>query len=70
LASFCNLELTRRIRSGASILPNEPKPDRIQSASFCRIVGWSMATTLAPQLVLDALSMALLARRAYHQSDN
>ena len=28
-----------------------------------RIVGWSMGTTLATQLVLDALNMALLARR-------
>ena len=28
-----------------------------------RIVGWSMATTLATQLVLDALNMALLTRR-------
>jgi len=28
-----------------------------------RIVGWSMATTLATQLVLDALNMALLVRR-------
>ena len=29
-----------------------------------RIVGWSMATTLAAQLVLDALNMALATRRA------
>src|SRR5262249_46278490 len=28
-----------------------------------RIVGWSMATTLAAQLVLDALNMALVTRR-------
>ena len=28
-----------------------------------RIVGWSMATTLATQLVLDALNMALVTRR-------
>ena len=28
-----------------------------------RIVGWSMATTLATQLVLDALDMALTTRR-------
>jgi putative transposase len=28
-----------------------------------RIVGWSMATTLATQMVLDALNMALLTRR-------
>ena len=28
-----------------------------------RIVGWSMATTLAKQLVLDALNMALATRR-------
>ena len=28
-----------------------------------RIVGWSMATTLAAQLVLDALNMALATRR-------
>ena len=28
-----------------------------------RIVGWSMATTLATQLVLDALNMALATRR-------
>jgi hypothetical protein len=28
-----------------------------------RIVGWSMATTLAKQLVLDALNMALVTRR-------
>jgi len=37
-----------------------------------RIVGWSMATTLARQPVLDALNMALLARRprgVIHHSD-
>ena len=37
-----------------------------------RIVGWSMATSLASQLVLDALNMALLARRpngVIHHSD-
>jgi putative transposase len=37
-----------------------------------RVVGWSMATTLATQLVLDALSMALLTRRpngVIHHSD-
>jgi putative transposase len=37
-----------------------------------RIVGWSMATTLASQLVLDALNMALLRRRprgVIHHSD-
>jgi putative transposase len=37
-----------------------------------RIVGWSMATTLATQLVLDALNMALVARRprgVIHHSD-
>jgi len=37
-----------------------------------RIVGWSMATTLATQLVLDALDMALLVRRprgVIHHSD-
>ena len=37
-----------------------------------RIVGWSMATTLATQLVLDALNMALLTRRPrgmIHHSD-
>ena len=37
-----------------------------------RIVGWSMATTLARQLVLDALNMALLTRRprrVIHHSD-
>ena len=37
-----------------------------------RIVGWSMATTLATQLVLDALNMALAARRpngVIHHSD-
>jgi putative transposase len=37
-----------------------------------RIVGWSMATTLAKQLVLDALNMALVARRprgVIHHSD-
>ena len=37
-----------------------------------RIVGWSMATTLATQLVLDALGMALLTRRpngVIHHSD-
>jgi putative transposase len=37
-----------------------------------RIVGWSMATTLAKQLVLDALSMALQTRRprdVIHHSD-
>ena len=28
-----------------------------------RIVGWSMGTTLATQLVLDALNMALATRR-------
>jgi putative transposase len=28
-----------------------------------RIVGWSMATTLASRLVLDALNMALMTRR-------
>jgi putative transposase len=28
-----------------------------------RIVGWSMATTLATRLVLDALNMALMTRR-------
>lgn len=37
-----------------------------------RIVGWSMATTLATQLVLDALNMALAVRRprgVIHHSD-
>ncbi len=37
-----------------------------------RIVGWSMATMLATQLVLDALNMALLTRRptgVIHHSD-
>jgi len=37
-----------------------------------RIVGWSMATTLAKQLVLDALNMALTTRRptgVIHHSD-
>jgi putative transposase len=37
-----------------------------------RIVGWSVATTLAKQLVLDALNMALVARRpsgVIHHSD-
>ena len=37
-----------------------------------RIVGWSMATTLATQLVLDALNMALVTRRprrVIHHSD-
>ena len=37
-----------------------------------RIVGWSMASTLAAQLVLDALNMALLTRRprgVIHHSD-
>jgi putative transposase len=37
-----------------------------------RIVGWSMATTLASQLVLDALNMALVTRRprsVIHHSD-
>jgi transposase InsO family protein len=37
-----------------------------------RVVGWSMATTLATQLVLDALNMALLIRRpkgVIHHSD-
>ena len=37
-----------------------------------RIVGWSMATTLATRLVLDALNMALLTRRptgVIHHSD-
>ena len=37
-----------------------------------RIVGWSMATTLATQLVLNALNMALAARRpkgVIHHSD-
>ena len=37
-----------------------------------RIVGWSMATTLATQLVLDALNLALLTRRpagVIHHSD-
>jgi putative transposase len=37
-----------------------------------RIVGWSMATTLATQLVLDALNMAVVTRRprdVIHHSD-
>ena len=37
-----------------------------------RIVGWAMATTLATQLVLDALDMALVMRRpsgVIHHSD-
>lgn len=37
-----------------------------------RIVGWSMATTLAARLVLDALNMALITRRprgVIHHSD-
>jgi putative transposase len=37
-----------------------------------RVVGWSMATTLATQLVLEALNMALLRRRprgVIHHSD-
>ena len=37
-----------------------------------RIVGWAMATTLAKQLVLDALNMALLVRQpsgVIHHSD-
>jgi putative transposase len=38
-----------------------------------RIVGWSMATTLATPLVLDALNMALAMRRpkgVIHHSDS
>ena len=38
-----------------------------------RVVGWSMATTLATRLVLDALDMALLTRRpngVIHHSDH
>jgi putative transposase len=38
-----------------------------------RIVGWSMATTLGTQLVLDALNMAVLTRRprgVIHHSDS
>ena len=38
-----------------------------------RIVGWSMATSLATQLVLDALNMALEQRRpkeVIHHSDS
>ena len=38
-----------------------------------RIVGWSMATTLATRLVLDALNMALMTRRprgVIHHSDS
>ena len=37
-----------------------------------RVIGWSMATTLAAQLVLDALNMALVTRRpkdVIHHSD-
>jgi putative transposase len=37
-----------------------------------RIIGWSMATTLAKQLMLDALNMALATRRpcdVIHPSD-
>jgi putative transposase len=37
-----------------------------------RVIGWSMATTLASELVLDALDMALLTRRpkgVIHHSD-
>jgi putative transposase len=37
-----------------------------------RIIGWSMATALATQLVLDALNMALVTRRpkeVIHHSD-
>jgi hypothetical protein len=37
-----------------------------------RVVGWSMATTLAAQLVLDALNIALVTRRpkgVIHHSD-
>jgi putative transposase len=37
-----------------------------------RVVGWSMATTLATRLVLDALNMALMTRRprgVIHHSD-
>jgi putative transposase len=41
--------------------------------AYCRrIIGWSMATTLATQLVLDALNMALATRRpngVIHHSD-
>ena len=41
--------------------------------AYCRrIVGWSMATTLGTQLVLDALNMAVLTRRprgVVHHSD-
>jgi len=38
-----------------------------------RIVGWSMGTTLATRLVLDALNMALATRRpsgVIHHSDS
>ena len=41
-------------------------PLSLQDADYLkirRIVGWSMATTLATQLVLDALNMALTTRR-------
>jgi putative transposase len=44
----------------------------VLDASSRRIVGWSMATTLATQLVLDALNMALVTRRprgVIHHSD-
>ena len=44
----------------------------VLDASTRRIVGWSMATTLATQLVLDALNMALLTRQpmgVIHHSD-
>jgi putative transposase len=35
----------------------------VLDAYSCRIVGWTMATTLATRLVLDALNMALAVRR-------
>jgi len=44
----------------------------VLDANSRRIVGWSMATTLATQLVLDALNMALATRRprgVTHYSD-
>jgi hypothetical protein len=56
-------------RSLASI----EQAEGVLTACSRRIVGWSMATSLATQLVLDALEMAVTTRRpkgVIHHSDS
>jgi transposase InsO family protein len=64
----CGWLISRIFRSGAGFLYLAVVLDAFSR----RIVGWSMATTLHTQVVLDALDMALSQRRpsdVIHHSD-